>query len=277
MKIWHRIKPALKYLLKNEPQVYLRPQLAFLNPNSRLFGKKIIVTGGSRGLGYSMAKKFVSEGAQVLITGRNKESLEVVANKIGCKYCILDVTKPSEFDEFINEACSLLDGIDCLVNNAGVSLHEKDFFDVTVETFDIQICTNFRGPFFLTQSFLKYLLQNKNKGNILFISSETGNTMDFRPYGFTKGAINSMVKGLAFLLKAKSVRVNAIAPGVTASDMTGINPDSNLYAGRYGAGRFYLPEEIAETACFLLSDNSDCISGEIITCNNANTINARWK
>lgn len=129
----------------------------------------------------------------------------------------------------------------------------------------------------MTQTFIDYIIKEKIKGNVLFISSETGDTMDFRPYGFTKAAVNSMVQGFAYLFRKRDIRINAVAPGVTASDMTGLRKDGNLFAGEYATGRYYLPEEVAETACFLLSDLSGCISGQIITCNNAQTVNARWK
>lgn len=86
-----------------------------------------------------------------------------------------------------------------------------------------------------------------------------------------------MVQGLACLFVSEGIRVNAVAPGVTASDMTGIKAEGNLYLAGNALERVYLPEEIAETACFLLSDDSGCISGQIIVCNNGRTINARWK
>ena len=73
------------------------------------------------------------------------------------------------------------------------------------------------------------------------------------------------------------MRVNAVAPGITSSDMTGVGKDGNLYSGKYASGRYFMPEEVAETACFLISDAAGCISGQIVTCNNASTINARWK
>ena len=97
------------------------------------------------------------------------------------------------------------------------------------------------------------------------------------PYGFTKAAINSMVQGLAYLFISQGIRINAVAPGVTASDMTGLSSDGNLYLPYNATERVYLPEEVAETACFLLSDASGCISGQVIVCNNGKTINARWK
>lgn len=248
-----------------------------LQPNDILKGKKIIITGGGRGLGAAMAEKFVQEGADVLIAGRTEKPLKDTAERIGCKYLTLDVSKVDTFDDFMNQADELLDGVNCLVNNAGISLHESTFFDVTPETFDKQVDINFKGAFFLTQAFLRKMKENNRKANVLFISSETGDTMDFRPYGFTKSAINSMVQGLAYLFAKENIRINAVAPGVTASDMTGFKAEDDLSYDGNIIGRVYLPEEVAETACFLLSDASGCISGQIITCNNANTINARWK
>lgn len=244
--------------------------------SKRLGDKGIIVTGGGNGIGFAIAKKFKEEGARVLICGRNEEKLKTASGKIGCAYLQLDLTDPSRFNDFITKATTLLGGIDVLVNNAGVSLHERSFLDVTPEGFEQQVKTNFEGPFFLTQEFIKYLKENNRKGNVLFVSSETGDTADIRPYGLTKAAINSLVQGLAHAYKLDGIRVNAIAPGITATNMTGVS-NENLYAGRYGAGRYYLPEEMAEVATFLVSDVSNIISGQIITCNNAETVNARWK
>lgn len=271
-----RIKHLLSFLLHGETKpVYAT--INYLHPNKLLEGKKIIITGGGRGLGLAMAKKFKSEGAEILIAGRNEKTLKTSAEKLNCKYLTLDVSKPETFNEFIINSDGLLNGVNCIVNNAGISLHEPTFFDVTPETFNAQVDTNLKGSFFLTQEFLKLIKSRSQKGNVLFISSETGDTMDFRPYGFTKAAVNSMVQGLAYLFRKDGIRINAVAPGITASDMTGVKADDNINSGDYATGRYYLPEEVAETACFLLSDVSGCVSGQIITCNNAQTINARWK
>lgn len=271
------IKRGLKYVLSGTPVKNITANISYLQPNRRLSGKKIIVTGGGKGLGAAMATKFVSEGASVLISGRNEKILKEKAEQIGCQYLTLDVQKTDSLDKFIHDADRILGGADCLVNNAGISLHEPTFFDVTPETFDAQIATNLRGGFFLTQSFTKLLLREKRKGNVLFVSSETGETVDIRPYGFTKAAINSMVQGLAYLFVKDGIRVNAVAPGITASDMTGLKTDGNLFLECNATNRVYLPEEVAETACFLLSDASGCISGQVIVCNNGRTINPRWK
>lgn len=271
------LKRALRYIIKGVPVVNVKAAISLSTPTGKLAGKKIIITGGGRGLGAAMAKKFVQEGASVLITGRNEDTLKKTSEEIGCSYLVLDMMSPEKFDKFISEADSKLDGLDILVNNAGVSFHENSFFDVVPNGFDAQIGTNFKGGYFLTQSFIKRMIERGCAGNVLFISSETGETVDFRPYGFTKAAVNSMVQGLAYLYAKDRIRVNAVAPGVTASDMTGFNVEDNLHTDYNRIGRVYLPEEVAEVAAFLISDMSNCISGQIITCNNAQSVNARWK
>lgn len=275
MKLIDKIFFLIKSIFRRTPEV--RAKIYTILSNCRIDNKSIIITGGSSGLGLAMAKKFISEGAKVLITGRREDVLAKAAGDLGCEYEVLDVTKPDTFEQFFVTAKAKLGRIDALVNNAGVSLHEGSFFDVTPDGFDKQIATNFKGAFFMTQAYIRTLVTDKAQGNVLFISSETGETADCRPYGYTKAAINSMVQGLAYLFKNKGIRINAIAPGITASAMTGVDPHGDISAGTYGQGRFYLPEEVAEVATFILSPASGCISGQIITCNNAQTVNARWK
>lgn len=277
MELKEYLKRGVRYVFCGVPVKNISADISYLQPNARLNGKKIIVTGGGKGLGAAMAIKFISEGASVLISGRNEKTLREKAEQIGCDYLTLDVQNTDSLDKFIHDADKILGGVDCLVNNAGISLHEPTFFDVTPKTFDEQIATNLRGGFFLTQSFTKMLLCKKRKGNVLFVSSETSETVDIRPYGFTKAAVNSMVQGLACLFVKDGIRVNAVAPGITASDMTGFKAEGNLYLKGNATERVYLPEEVAETACFLLSDVSGCISGQVIVCNNGKTINARIK
>lgn len=273
------ISRGIRYIFHGQPLVnnITTAEISYLQPNGRLKGKKIIVTGGGRGLGFAMAKKFVSEGAKVLIAGRNEETLKNSAAEIGCCYLQLDVSHVEDFSEFLTKADQILGGANCLVNNAGISLHEPDYTKVTPDTFDKQIATNLKGGFFLTQKFIMLLKSRNEKGTILFTSSETGETVDERPYGWTKAAINSMVQGLAYKLAKEGFRINAVAPGITASDMTGLKADGNIYFTGNIIDRVYMPEEVAETATFLLSDASGCLNGQILYCNNGKTINARWK
>lgn len=270
------IKRGLIYTIKGVPNKVTKVNVSCSSPSKMLSGKNILITGGGRGLGFAMAKKFVDEGANVLISGRNEEKLKQSADSLHCKYLPLDVQKPETFKKFFDDVEEVLGKIDCLVNNAGISLHEPTFTDVTVEQFDAQIKTNFRGSFFMSQEFVKHYRKNKLlKGNILFTTSETGITVDNRPYGLTKAALNSLVQGLAYTLIKEGIRVNAVAPGVTTSDMTGFNKDGNLYNPNGVTDRIFVPEEVAEIACFLLSDFSHVLNGQILVCNEGKTINFR--
>ena len=210
--------------------------------------------------------------------GRNEETLKQASQELGqCPYIAADLQDVKRIKGIILEASEKLNGVDSLVNNAGISLHEKSFFDVTEDTFDKQFNTNIKAPYFLSQEFIKYGKNNgQNSLNILFITSERGLYGDVIPYGLTKAAINSLTHGLARAFITKGVRVNAIAPGVTASDMTGFNKDGNLYRPQSCGKRVLLPEEIAETAVFLLSHDSGCISGEIIPCNEGNHLRSDY-
>lgn len=275
MHIKGTIKRIISFLLHGERSP-IYAQISYLEPNNRLKGKKIIVTGANRGLGYSMAKKFTEEGADVLITGRNEESLKKAAEQIGCHYIVLDVIHIKSIKPFFEKAYQLLGDITCLVCNAGISLHEKDFFQITEDSFNCQIDTNLKANVFLAQEFVRLHLSQEKAGNILFISSEVGELADNRPYGWTKGALNSFVKGIASNFIEKGIRINAISPGVTCSNMTGLNPNEDLFVQTNKTKRAYLPEEVAEIATFMLSDCSNCLSGQIIVCNNGKTINTRF-
>lgn len=278
MNLRLKLKHIISFLLHGETKPTIA-NISYLQPNNQLKGKRIIVTGGGRGLGLAMAKKFKSEGADVLIAGRNEKTLQSSAVEIGCSYLVLDVQDISSFNAFIDEADRILGGADCLVNNAGISLHEKGFLEVNPDQYDSQFDTNLKGAFFLTQSFInkKQKVAKTQEKNILFISSETSVTVDERPYGLTKAALNSLVQGLAYRYVNDGYRINAIAPGVTVSGMIGNVSDDDLTCPYGITNRYYLPEEVAEVACFLLSDASNCINGQIIVCNEGKTINARWK
>lgn len=275
MDIISKIKRGLRYIIKGVPTYYTTANVILLEPSNKLRGNNIIVTGGGRGLGYAMAKKFVQEGANVLIAGRNIEKLEKSAEELQCKALFLDVQDVNSFSSFLELAeRSLGDKINCLVNNAGISLHEGNFMKVTPESFDNQFNTNLKGGYFLTQQFLKYVDDNNiTKANVIFITSEKGIFVDNMPYGLTKCALNSLTQALANEYIRKGIRINAIAPGVTTSDMTGYKPEGNLYAYFQMNRRLYLPEEVAEIASFILSDAAHCLSGQIIAVNEGKTVN----
>lgn len=241
--------------------------------SSSLYGKNIIVTGASRGIGFAIAQKCISLGATVIITGRKERSLSDVCNRLGgkCKYLVFDNMNFDEYPSFLSKSEEIFGGgISAIVLNAGVSLHEGNFLNVTLNGFTEQMDTNLKSGFFFAQEYIKKQLEQKREGNVLFVSSETAAKCNDLPYGLSKVAINSLVGGIARRVYKRGIRVNAIAPGVTLTDMTAKGKNCKSHeddlSNNSVAGRYLLPEEIAEIACFLLSDVSKCISGEILYC-----------
>lgn len=267
-------KRLIKFVIKGQPKKEINVTVGKIENGKRLENKKIFITGGTKGIGYAIAKKCIDEGATVTITGRKKEDLIKVQKELGdkCKILEYDVTDFSDVYGKIVEAAKLMGGnIDGIVNNAGISLHEGDYSKVTEENWDKQFATNLKAPYFITQSYMKFYHENKNKsGKVVMMVSERGLYGDDIPYGLTKTALISYTKGLAKKVIEEGVRVNAIAPGVVATEMTNYDPNGDLYRESAIGKRVLLPEEIAEITIFILSDAANCISGEVITCNEGN-------
>lgn len=276
------IKKAIKRLAKaalRESRTPVSVSVVTVGADSILAGRKAVITGGSRGIGFAIAKKLHNCGADVLITGRNEASLREASKTIGnrCHWLVSNAADAENAEEFIADCSASLDGLDILVLNAGISLHEASFREVTCDTFDAQVAVNFRGVFFLARAFLLYAEKNNPAdANILIISSETGDEFSERPYGLTKAAINSMVGGFSRRVCREDIRVNALSPGVTVTDMISVSGEAklssvgDLSSSDFAAGRLFLPEEVAEVACFLVSPAARCISGEVIHCNRGN-------
>ena len=271
------IKRGIKYVLKEYKQPIIKANVVQEKANNIFNDKVYLVTGGSSGIGYYIAKKLIEEGANVIITGRNEIKLKNAQKELGscCDYLVYDIKEFEKSDKVISEIYDKFGRIDGIINNAGVSLHEWDFLKVTPEGFDTQFYTNLKGSYFLTQSYVNKIINNQSEGNVIFISSERGSMAEVIPYGLTKASIDSLVKGLSYKYYKKVIRFNSVAPGVTASNMTKIDKDSNLFSNS-PSGRYFIPEEVAEVVRYLLSDYSKCISGEIIHCNGGNHIKMGW-
>ena len=267
MGIKKYLKRVGRYIIRGVPNVNVEVNIAQIINGTILKDKNILITGGNKGIGYSIAKRCVAEGANVIISGRNEEDLKKVSDELGekCKYLVYDVSDMNNLNKFYEDTIKCFGRVNCLINNAGISLHEKNILDVSVENFEKQININLKGSYFLSKIFIENKKDDEDL-NIIFISSERGFQCDDVPYGLTKSAINSLTRGLSRRFYKNNIRVNGIAPGVTASNMTGRTIDGNKFAENQVAQRYFLPEEIAEVAVFLLSDASKCISGEILAC-----------
>ena len=273
------LKRGAYFVLFGVPEYNTTVEIKTIEPHNLLKERNIIITGGGRGIGYSIAKKSIAEGANVLITGRNEEVLKAAVKDLGknAKYLVADVSNVKEIDSFLENAKDCFQGkkIDSLVSNAGISLHEGNFRNVTEEDWDKQMDTNLKGNFFLVKKFVEYLEAQEDKtGNIVVITSERAKRPDDIPYGLTKVATSSFIQGIAKKVISEGIRINGVGPGVTATDMTGVSRE-HLCAEWQAGKRCFVPEEVAEVVNFLLSDISACISGEIITCNQGNHI-AGW-
>ena len=278
MKLKKYIKNLIKYVLYDfkPKKVYVNPKIQ--DKSEKYKDKVILVTGGSDGIGLKIANAFSSQGANVIITGRNIEKLkEACKSKSNIEYIQNDISNLGKHKELYERIIEKYGRLDILISNAGISNHENDFFDVSEKSFDEQFNINLKAPYFLSQLIIKDKIQKNEKLTILYISSERGNQCDYLPYGLTKVALNSLMEGLSCKYVDQGIRINAIAPGVTASNMVKVDKNGDLATDRYISGRFFLPEEIAEIALFICSDNAVCISGEVIHTNNGNHLNPWFK
>lgn len=267
-------------------KILIRPritvQLSEIKSGKMLEDKKIVITGGDRGIGLAIAKSCLKEGAEILIIARDKSKLNEAKKMLGekCHIKQFDVTEIENIPDVMREAREILGGeISCLVCNAGISLHERNILEVSIDNYERQMKINLESCYFFAKTFIDGVGNRSmtNEKSILFVSSERGKQCDDVPYGLTKAALNSLTRGLSCRYYASGIRCNAVAPGITATDMTQIDARGDLYAERLVSKRYFLPEEVAQVVIFLLSDISKCISGEVISCDAGEYISSYFK
>ncbi len=231
--------------------------------------KIVLVTGVSRGIGNSIARAFVKEGAIVYGTIRDEKKLKEIVG-LGIHPLLLDVCDFHRIEEVLIPVYEKHNKIDCLINNAGISSRTPASLFKVEEVKKI-IETNFEAVFFLCQKY--YILQKryKNKeGNIINISSVLGlvGTMLASVYSGTKGAVIQLTRSLAIEWAGSNIRVNAICPGFIETDMTEQMQKreelKNKVLEMIPMKRLGKPEDIAGAALFLASDLSSYITGQYI-------------
>lgn len=274
MKFSLVIKRFFKLLFDHRPITNITVKIALLPPNELLNGRCALVTGGTSGIGYAIAKAYINAGAAVIITGRSKERINAAINrlKIECSEatvfgCVLNNTQVPTFEKTFDGILSEvkvagINGIDILVNNAGVNY--KGMPDATEEEYDKVLDTNLKGVFFLSQMLGKYFVANNIKGNILNIASASCIRPVDSAYTVSKWGIRGLTLGLAKTLAKYGITVNGIAPGPTATPMMIKDGQSNMWLERLPLGRYIMPEEIANMAVYLVSDMGRSIMGDMI-------------
>lgn len=256
-----------------EMGITLNVNIGELAYGSLLKNKIVLVTGACGGIGFEISKACISQGAKVIITDINEQKLIDAENALGenCKHLVFDVLDFERYDTLFYEASAFFGEINCLVNNAGISLHEGGFMNVTVETWDKQLDINLKAPFFLTQKYYQYYSERQIKnGRIVMLASDTSGMGSSIPYGLSKCGIASLTVGLAKKFITEGLRINALAPGTTKTAMTDDFTHGEVCRQTTQGKRVIFPQEIAQSAVFLLSDLSACISGQIIGCTEAN-------
>ena len=238
-----------------------------------LKNKVAVITGGTRGIGFETAKKFLDNGCKVVILGSKKESVEKALEElknINSKYEVNgyypNLVNENEVIETFKKVKEEFGHIDILINNAGLSSSTK-LEDYTVEEYDKLSDLNIKSIFICSKSILPYL--EETKGNIINTSSMV--SIYGQPSGFmypaSKFAVNGITKSLARELAPKGIRVNAVAPGITYTDMVKALPKEMIepLIKTIPLGRIGLPEDIANAFLFLASDMASYITGEILS------------
>jgi NAD(P)-dependent dehydrogenase (short-subunit alcohol dehydrogenase family) len=237
----------------------------------KLDGKVALITGGNSGIGLKTTKLFISEGAKVVITGRNQTTLNEVAAELGPSVLAFqaDATDPESMDHALSNAVAAFGGLDIVYANAGIS-SATPLGGTELAVFDEVLKINVTGSFFTVQSALPYL----KEGASVILTGSTRAT-DGAPgraaYAASKGAISSMARVLVSELSPRGIRVNTVVPGATRTPIwKKSTPEETAklegsQARSIPLNRMGDPEEIASAVLFLASDESSFVQGAEIT------------
>ena len=237
----------------------------------QLEDKVAIVTGGSRGIGFAIAKLFSEVGANVVITGRDLKRLNEAVAKISCTAIKADVRNSQEVKSVITNTIEKFGRIDILINNAGIFPKISKLHEISEDDWNEVIDINLSGPYRFAREVIPHL--QKNGGVIINISSDAGLRAypDFNAdaYSASKAALNLLTKTWALQYAKDKIRVNAVCPGVVDTDMTApflkSEADREFMNNDHPIGRMGQPEEIAKTVLFLASEDSAWTTGTVMT------------
>lgn len=255
-----------------------------MDTNAKLTGKCALVTGSGTGIGREIALEFARQGADVVLhyahsaTGAESAVEEIQATGRRAVAFKADFDDLDAVVDLARQAVDFLGGVDCLVNNAGITLN-KPFLQTSREQFDVLYNVNIRAQFFLTQEVTNNML-TRGGGAVCNLTSVHGlqGAPEHSVYAGTKGAIIAHTRALAVELAHQGIRVNAIAPGwVTVENYYKAIPDFNEDDARESArdavpvGRAGAPLDIAKLAAFLCSDDAEFIIGQTLVADGGTT------
>ena len=239
----------------------------------RLKGKGAVVTGGAQGFGLGIAETFAREGAQVAVLDYNGEAAKAAAAQIGGSAIALtcDVSKKDQVDAAAEAAIKAFGRIDVIVNNAGTTYRNRPMLEVGEAEFERVFAVNVKSIFLMAHAFVPHM-REKGGGAIINIGSTAG--LRPRPgltwYNASKGAVHLMTKSMAVELAPDKIRVCALAPvaGETPLLSSFLGEDTPERRAAFRAtvplGRFSTPQDIANSALFLASDEANFLTGVVL-------------
>ena len=240
----------------------------------KLKDKVAIITGGSRGIGYATADKFLAEGAKVILAASSQASADKAVERLKEKYpeatiagISPDLASLESVREAYRSATEKYGCVDILVNNAGVS-ESTPFMEYTAETFDKVMDLNVKGVFNTTRAAAECMVA---RGTGVILSTSSMVSISGQPSGFaypaSKFAVNGLTVSLARELGPTGIRVNAVAPGITETDMMKAVPKEVIepMIARIPLRRLGQPEDIANAFAFLASDEASYITGVVLS------------
>lgn len=242
--------------------------------------KIAIVTGGGSGIGIAIAEKFVQNEIKTIIVGRDAEKLSKAKERLGalCETFQCDLADLAAVPGMVNEIIDRYGKIDILVNNAGINM-KKEFTEVSDADFQSVLQTNVTAVFVLSREVVKCMLDKNIKGSIINISSMASQYGIPKVIAYTasKSAIEGMTRAMATELSPKGIRINCIAPGFIATDMSAkaLNNDPERKGkalGRTPMGVLGQPSDIGDAAVFLATDSSKYITGVVLPVDGGNSI-----
>lgn len=241
--------------------------------------KLAIVTGGASGIGFATTRAFVAAGIKTIMVGRNEEKLKKAANELGelCTFKVYDLKNIAGIPGLVNAIVKEFGTPDILVNNAGINM-KKSFTDVTDDDFQQVVHTNLFSVFSLSREVVKHMLE-KGSGSIVNISSMAAQYGIPKVIAYTaaKSAIEGVTRAMATELSPQGIRVNCVAPGFIATEMSGTALDSdperkNKVLSRTPMGKLGDVEDVAAAILYLASDAAKFVTGVVLRVDGGNAI-----